>query len=232
MNTDENSETVFHASDPDHQDNGSVHSDVEDDVSSVPSGPLSVLPGKRHMVPALAIFAIFYAVSSLGIRYSAVNRLSASGREIYGSGELWRSLTALAVHGDIVHLLSNGIVLVFFGWMLRAYFGFLFFPIISLTLGIWTNLVVTCLYDPSISVIGCSGMTHGMVSLWVVLYLKHDVDSRLPRRFLRAIGFVLIMMVPSAVSADVSYHSHLVGFLTGLVSGICMLPFAVVRDPS
>lgn len=211
--------------------------DLEDDFTEPvehqepprPRGPLGRLPSSRHALPAVLMLFLFFLSSVLARKYDAVGMLSVSGHDLFVAHEFWRCATALAIHADLQHLLANGLLFVLFGWMLHSYFGAAIFPGLSALAGIATNLIVTLLYDPAVSVIGASGMTHAMVAIWIVLYLKYDIDRTLPQRLFRAIGFVLVMLAPSAIDRHVSYLSHAVGFAAGLAMSLALLPLIRVR---
>jgi membrane associated rhomboid family serine protease len=206
---------------------------VERDEPPRPLGPLNRLPLLRHAIPAIVLIMVFFIASALAHKYDFVDMLSVSGRDVFTRYEFWRCATALAIHADLPHLLSNGLLFILFGWMLHSYFGLAMFPGLSALAGMVTNIIVACIYDPEVSVIGASGMTHAMVAIWIVLYLKFDTDRTIPVRLFRALGFVLVMLAPSAIEAHVSYLSHAVGFAVGTAMSLALLPFARVRmtDP-
>ncbi len=203
-----------------------------DESSHVSEGPLSRFPSTRHMIPAAFLFALFYVFSVLYSGHRIGDNFWVSGAAVFSHHEYWRVVTALFTHRDIVHLLSNALMFFVFGWVLKAYFGYLAFPTASLLIGIVTNIITVALYDPDIMLIGASGMTYGMAALWIVLYIRFDQERRVPVRIFRAAGFALVMLLPSTIEPDVSYLAHAVGFVTGILSGIALFPFASVREPA
>lgn len=196
-----------------------------------PPGPLAHFPSLRHSMPALLCFFICYMATVAYYRYPAGEYLWVSGSSIYLNHEYWRLLTAIFTHADLSHLLANALILLVFGWMLKAYFGWIVFPLFTIIIGLITNLIVITVYDPGTKLLGASGMAYAMVALWLVFYLRHDVDHRVPVRMLRAVGFSLVMMFPSTFDPRVSYLAHAVGFGAGLVAGLMVLPFISVREP-
>ena len=202
---------------------------VNEDIAV--KGPLSIFPAARHVRPAAALFILFFLVSSLAGKYSLQHSLSVSNDDIFLRHEYWRLLTALFTHHDLLHLLSNGFLFILFGWMLRAYFGAILFPVASIAIGMVTNLIVSFLYDPGISVLGASGMVYGMVSLWIIFYIKYDIDRAIGMRIIRSIGFILVMLFPSAFDPQTSYLSHASGFLVGIAVGLLLYRRIAVRDP-
>jgi len=197
----------------------------------LPPGPLARFPSLRHAIPALAIFVIFYLSTTVYYRPAARDLLWLSGDSIFKNHEYWRLLTSLCTHADLYHLLSNALIFLIFGWMLKAYFGMIAFPVASIIIGLLTNLVTIAAYDPALKLLGASGMAYGMVALWLVFYVHHDVEHTVPMRLFRAIGFSLVMMFPTTFDPHVSYLAHAIGFAIGLVLGLCLLPIVSVREP-
>jgi rhomboid protease GluP len=196
-----------------------------------PPGPLARFPAIRHAIPALILFLAFYLATSVYNRSAAGDYLWLSGDSIFKHHEYWRLLTSLCTHADLYHLFSNALIFLVFGWMLRAYFGLFVFPGVSLATGLLTNLLTIAAYDPAIKLLGASGMAYGMVALWLVFYIHHDVDHTVPMRIFRAIGFSLVMMFPTTFDPHVSYLAHAIGFGTGLVLGLILLPFVRIHEP-
>jgi rhomboid protease GluP len=189
-----------------------------------PKGPLTRFPSPRHAVPALLFFGICYLATVIYVGYPQGRYLWLSGEALFHDHEYWRLVTSIITHADLLHLISNALILLVFGWMIRAYFGLIAFPVLSLIIGIATNLVTISLYDPRIKLIGASGMAYGMVAFWLVLYIKYDKDHRVPVRIMRAVGFALVMMFPSTFDPHVSYLAHAVGFVVGLLTGLLLIP--------
>lgn len=196
-----------------------------------PPGPLAHFPALRHAVPAMLVFILFYLATVIYQQKPAGDYLWLSGDALINRHEYWRIVTSLLTHADLHHLLSNALIFLVFGWMLKAYFGPFIFPGLSFAAGIAANLLTVLLYQPEIRLIGASGMAYGMVSLWLVFYIRHDTDHALPVRIFRATGFSLVMMFPTTFDPHVSYLAHAIGFLAGLFLGLSVLPVVSARDP-
>lgn len=208
------------------------YEDFEDDLKPLhPPGPLSKFPSGQHLWPAVICLILFYLASTVHAGHQYGRLLPVSGASIFQDNEYWRLFTALFVHGSLLHLLSNAFMFVVFGWLLRAYFGFITFPVISFLMGIVSNLATVAFYKPEIQLVGASGMIYAMAALWLVFYMKYDTERRLSVRIFRAAGFVMIMLVPSTFEPQVSYLAHAMGFAAGIVTGLLVLPVIKVRDP-
>jgi rhomboid protease GluP len=135
----------------------------------------------------------------------------------------WRLFTALAAHADWQHLLANAPLFIIFGWLLRSYFGWWFFPVLPVLAGAGANYLTLQWYEPWQRLLGCSGMVYAMVGMWLVLYIRYETRFSLPMRFFRCMGFSFIILMPTTLHPTTSYLAHAFGFLLGLV---CALVFA------
>jgi rhomboid protease GluP len=196
-----------------------------------PQGPLSRLPRARYARPAILCLVIFYLASLVYSRHPLGDKLWASGETVFGQYEYWRLVTSLLTHADIVHLLTNALFFLVFGWLLRAYFGILVFPVASFAIGVATTLLTIALYEPHMQLVGASGMVYGMAALWLVFYIRYDTDHYPSMRILRAVGFVMFMLLPTTLHPTVSYLAHAIGFGIGIAAGLLLLPAVRVRDP-
>ena len=196
---------------------------------SEPAGPLSRLPQLKFSKPAIISFILFFVASILSRETDFGGMLLASGDAVFRHQEYWRLLTSLFVHADIIHLLSNTLFFLIFGWLLRAYFGFIVFPVASILTGIISSIIALYFYNPHVKLIGASGMVYGMVALWLVFYIRYDIAHRVPVRIFRAFGFALVMLIPTTLHPMTSYSSHAAGFITGICLALLLLPFVKVK---
>ena len=173
--------------------------------------------------PVFWFIAISYGMSFLYWNNELRSLLWVSQKAIIHDGEYWRLFSAVFVHSGMKHFLSNLPLLIIFGWLLYDYFGAITFPISALILGALSNLATVWFYPPDIRLVGASGMIHSMVSLWIVFYIRYDITRPLRTRFFRAFGFVLVMLIPSAVYPRTSYLAHGTGFILGLLWGVIMI---------
>lgn len=185
-------------------------------------GYLERLPDFKSFLVALVVYALCFA-ASIGT-WGTGQDLTASYQSVVVGRLYWRLVSALFVHADLGHLLANGPLLLIFGCFLRFFFGGFAFPFLAILLGALTNLVTILYYDPQMRVLGASGMLYGMVSLWIVLYIRFDTMHSVWIRLFRAMGFSAILLFPTTFRDEVSYVSHGVGFVLGLVGAIVFLP--------
>lgn len=194
-----------------------------------PVGLFQRWPATKHAVLPVALF-IAAALLSYGYWTGQIIDLSISGNTFF-RGEVWRAASALLAHADEAHLLSNGLLFIVFGTLLRAYFGFLAFPILPLIAGIVANIIVVSVYESHIRLLGVSGMIYAMVAIWLMFYLRFETDKSITRRVLRVVGFALLMLFPQTYDQRVSHLAHSSGFVSGVLVAAIALPYMKLRDP-
>jgi membrane associated rhomboid family serine protease len=166
--------------------------------------------------PALLLLAICTFFSLWYWQFVGGTVWPATRDAVYQSGEYWRLVTTLFVHADIGHLLANTGLFLVFGTLLRHYFGFWAFPLLSLLGGIVTAALALLTYPGQVRLIGASGMVYFMAALWLFLFCKHADYLSWVQRSMRAIAFILVVLVPTQIEPTVSYRSHAIGFGLGL----------------
>lgn len=145
---------------------------------------------------------------------------SASKEAVFNQGAWWKAWTALLVHADEKHLLSNSFLFFIFGSLLAGYFGSLVFPVMAFILGGVTNLIVLQGMSPQTGLLGASGIVFWMGGVWLTLYFFLDQKRSYIQRALRAGGVGLLLFFPGdAFNPQISYMSHLIGFVLGVIFG-------------
>lgn len=82
------------------------------------------------------------------------------------SGQIWRFLTAVFLHGSITHLLFNLFALALFGGILESLIGSKRFLSIFFVTGILANLVSVNFYSSSL---GASGAIFGVIGALIII---------------------------------------------------------------
>lgn len=194
-----------------------------DELPGPPRGILYERPPKGR-VWVVGLFASLCVCASLALWYTDMGQiLWVSRHSIFHDAEYWRLLTAIFTHGDIGHLLANLPFVVIFAWLLRAYFGFLAFPLVSLLVGVVTNLATIALYPEHVRLIGASGMLYAMVAMWIAFYYRYEVRYSFGKKLQRIIGVLLVLFFPSAYDQGTSYLSHIFGFVFGLLAAFILI---------
>lgn len=187
--------------------------------------PLSRAIDPKHAGWAFLLLLICSALSFWSWQPGHAGLLSASAELVYGQHEYFRLFLSPFLHADIVHLLANSGLFFVFGVLLRNYFGPMTFPFLSL-IGAWATQALALLtYDPGVRLIGASGMVYFMAGLWIILFFRYANYLTILQRLMRSTAFILVVLLPTQIEANVSYRSHAIGFALGLFLGWLAMPW-------
>lgn len=179
---------------------------------------------------------IFYALLLIGcFTAQGFFPLQSFGRVDAGmmveNGEWWRAITALTLHGDVVHLVSNLVAGVGFALLLARFFGAGAGWLLILLTGAVGNALNAWVHYPeahfsigaSTAVFAALGMITG-VGLWVAL-LQPVERWTMPRWLLPAFGGLTLLGllgVGDGVDGRIDVAAHISGFIVGgLVGFLC-----------
>lgn len=126
-------------------------------------------------------------------------------------------VTGPLVHGDVLHLLSNTLPILLLGILLFYFYHRIAIEIfiwIYLVTGFWTWLIAREAYH-----IGASGLVYGMASF---LFFSGIIRKSRPLMTISAIiiflyGGMVYGIIPEAVEFNVSWESHLMGAIVGVL---------------
>lgn len=144
---------------------------------------------------------------------------------LVGTGEWYRMVTAIFVHGGILHLLFNSYALFYFGTIVESIYGSEKFVVSYLLAGLVGNVATHLLYYRSVSV-GASGAIFGLVGMLFILGFKRDAPFY-ARSFT---GYALLPMIVFNIvygflpGSGINNAAHLGGFFTGLAIGYLIRP--------
>ena len=165
----------------------------------------------------LAGFSLFYwSHDASGIAL----QLPANSERVLGQGQYWRLVTSIFVHSDCKHLLSNSVGIGFLGYLLYGYFGCKVYPCLVLVTGAAVTLITVITYPANTNLLGASGVVYLMAAFWLTLYICLERRFSIAKRIIRAMGFMLIVLVPTSFSPEVSYRAHAIGFGMGILIAV------------
>lgn len=131
----------------------------------------------------------------------------------------WRFLSAIFLHGGLVHLLYNLFALALFGSVLEKFIGGKKFLLVFFLSGIFANLVSVNFYTASL---GASGAVYGILGCLTLLR---------PGMMVWAFGFPMPMFIASLLwvggavlgifmPSNIGHIAHLSGILIGFLFGL------------
>ncbi len=162
------------------------------------------------------LFSIVYWGNSFGL----ADFLAAKGRQVFVEHQYWRLFTGILVHADLMHFLSNAMGLFLFGYLLYGYFGVRVYPVAALLSGAVVNAVSLATYSDEITLVGASGVVYLAAAFWLTLFVLIERRFSVANRLLRSVGFSLVMLLSSTFDPGVSYRTHAIGLIVGIVFGL------------
>lgn len=116
--------------------------------------------------------------------------------------------------------MSNAVLFMVFAYLLRAYIGFLAYPVLSILSGVLTQYITLWTYPQGTVLIGASGMIYAMAGMWLSYYLRFENLHNKMVRLMRVLAFVLVVLMPSIIRPQVSYRAHAIGFGVGVIMAV------------
>ncbi len=170
----------------------------------------------------LILVVLISVITALAMNpyWTIYSKLAANPDLVFNQKQYYRLWTTLFVHGGLEHISSNMLLFIPFAVYLINYYGLIFFPIEGIIIGGLINFIVLKTMPSQVSLIGISGVVHWMGAAWITLFFLIDKRITPLPRFIKAFGVALILFVPNTFSENISYSSHLVGFILGIFSGI------------
>lgn len=146
--------------------------------------------------------------------------MPASGQAVFKDHQYWRLWTALFAHADMGHLLGNAFLLIPLAYLLSGYFGVFLFPILGFLQAGLINYFVLKTMPSFVELLGISGLVNWMGAVWLVLFFLIDRRESLRKRFAVVLFVGLILFAPEVYKPEISYISHLFGFLLGVLTAL------------
>jgi rhomboid protease GluP len=183
---------------------------------------LSGKPSKNAFLVATAtvltmvLATFFYWQAPL----SWANYLPAVNAEVFHHAQTWRVFTALFIHADLEHLLSNMYMLWIFSFFVFGYFGFTIYPMLSFFLAGLANAIAISTYAPEMELLGASGLVYLLGGFWLTMYPLIQRQYSIVNRTIRVIGIALVIFLPSTFVPSTSYRTHAIGFAFGFLMAL------------
>jgi len=128
--------------------------------------------------------------------------------------ELWRLLTSMFLHGDILHIFSNMFSLLIFGSYVELSFSKYEFVLIYFISGILGSLLTVFLLPLNTISLGASGAIFGLIGAVLSIFIFDRNNPLIILGLIYAFYFVI-----SSFRPGVNYFAHIFGLLGGFVIG-------------
>lgn len=155
------------------------------------------------------------------------------GEDVF-AGQWWRLVTAIFVHIDLYHLLSNLCFLLLFGSIAESVFQRAGYVALWFLTGIAGSMAQLVALTPKYYGFGASGVAFGLVgALWGAYFIERVPSLTMKRRWLIVIllGFFIVLgLLPDWLSAHSFNAAHLGGLLAGMIFGL-VIPVRTTPAP-
>ncbi len=141
--------------------------------------------------------------------------------DLIRNGEWWRSLTALSLHTDLVHLVSNLGFGILFGMLVSQLFGVgLAWCLIVLAGGLG-NMVNAFVQSPQHTAVGASTAVFAALGIVVVHTWRQQApkQQRWLRRWAAPISGVVLLSFLGLSGERTDFMAHILGFAMGALLG-------------
>lgn len=164
--------------------------------------------------------------------YFVLERLGALIPEKVLAGEWWRLISANFLHYGLFHLITNMLSLLLIGRLIELSLGAKYYLTIYLVSGIGSMLTFSLLAFKlglsNVFLIGASAAIMGLIgailAIALQIWLKKRYSVTAKRRLQQIILIVIIQFIFDNLIPQVSFHSHLFGFIIGFLLS-CILLF-------
>jgi len=148
--------------------------------------------------------------------------------EFIAQGEVWRLLTAVFIHVNLLHVGFNAYALFNIGSEVERFYGSLRFGLLFLLTGI-AGSVLSLLFNPSPAV-GASGAVFGLIGAeGVFLYRHRQMFGERGRRSLQNIVVIAVINLVLGLQGGIDNWGHVGGLLGGLALGWMIGPVWAVQ---
>ncbi len=183
-------------------------------ITGVPNSASFLMAALTVFVMILSTLLFWWAPESWA------DFLPAMKNAVMRDHQWWRIFTAVFIHADLEHLLSNMLMLGIFSFFIYGYFGFTIFPLISLILAAAVNFFTIQSYGPETSLLGASGLVYVLGGFWLAMYFFIQRQYPPMMRLIRVVGVALMMFAPTTFIPTTSYTAHGYGFLFGVMAAV------------
>ncbi|MEX2320465.1 MAG: rhomboid family intramembrane serine protease, partial [Saccharospirillum sp.] len=139
-------------------------------------------------------------------------------------GQWWRLLTSVFLHGGLLHLIFNALVLANIGIFLEPLLGRVSFAIVYLVTGLLASLT-SLMFNYGVVSVGASGAIFGMYGFFLALLTTKLFKREFRTTFLKnTLGFVALN-IAIGFFGPIDNAAHLGGLISGFILGYVWLPF-------
>jgi membrane associated rhomboid family serine protease len=184
----------------------------------------NAIPGIVGYVTAIILFAWLSWSSAWGLDWLTAGRIDGA---LVRSGEWWRTLTSLTMHGDLRHLVGNIIFGAFFGYLAGRLVGPGVAWLTAIAAAACGNLANTLLLESAHKSIGASTAVFAILGLTAgfAWRAKLFAQDRWSTRIGPIVGGLALLMYTGTGGDNTDIGAHLMGFVFGFLGGMLLTRF-------
>lgn len=136
-------------------------------------------------------------------------------------GQWWRLVTAMFLHGGLLHILFNMYALYILGDQIEHIFGKIRYIVLYFVTGVIAS-VFSYIVEPDILSVGASGAIFGLFgALLVFAIIERD---KINKGALGNLVFIIVLnLYIGANSSNINNYAHIGGFISGIVLGLLLM---------
>ncbi|MDF2097073.1 rhomboid family intramembrane serine protease [Aquibaculum arenosum] len=199
---------------------------VKENSHQTPAAP-TIRPGREALLGVLAYACVLFFLHGAALRDAfGLDWLSAGAAQagLILDGQLWRTATALGLHGDGTHLLGNLALGGFFGFLLAQLLGGGLAWLAILVSGAVGNLLAAVLRSNEQTSIGASTAVFAALGLLCALSWRHQAPARFRglRRWLPFAAGAMLLAYLGVGGERTDVLAHVTGFAAGAGGGFLL----------
>jgi rhomboid protease GluP len=205
-------------------DNLPNNSNLNSPDSAAPSGSQRIFQiGRKGLAPiTLGIIALTVLVfllqsfSSYVLGYDLPEYWFAKSNEFILQGQLWRLVTPILLHGNVLHILMNMYALFIIGPVIERSYGWRRFLALYILAGVFGN-VLSFLFtaEPSL---GASTSIFGLIAAQAIyVYRNRTFFGRAAQPMLINIAVIIFINLAIGLIPGIDYWGHVGGLVGGLI---------------
>ena len=178
-------------------------------------------PGIKFII--IINILIFFVLEISSYRYVCINTFGLTPSSVYNNKTIWQVFTYLFLHGNILHIFFNVLLLLIFGNSLERRLGknkFLFFYFLC---GSGAGLITTLInINSNIAVIGASGAIYGVLVAYGFVFPNKRIFlyGVLPIKVKYVIALLVCISFTSSIfvwETTISHITHQAGMFVALL---------------
>ncbi|MEX1057618.1 MAG: rhomboid family intramembrane serine protease, partial [Natronospirillum sp.] len=144
-------------------------------------------------------------------------------------GQWWRLLSSVFLHGGLLHLVFNCIILANIGTFLEPLLGRWLYTLLYMVTGIVASLT-SLMFNFGVVSVGASGAIFGLYGFFMALLLSNLFKREFRNQFLKGtLVFIGINLALGFTVGMIDNAAHIGGLISGFVLGLIGLPFIKQR---